>query len=674
MLTGEDKKFYDLSEKMGFIKTFLVSTKGFEKDDLKRFLKLKKELSNHPQITINNQLNNKKYQEFRKKYSLYLNGLRYKNSNNIDTKKELTKIYNNMISSPFYFNLDKNDPFNIINKNTKKSKIKQKNGILTIGNYGYLAVFTIEVKTDERSRIKVYKEIHKIIDKYKNVKAFSPIFYYVENSTKIQSDVAMIIFISMVLLGILYIIILKNIYLFFNITFTLATSVIIGELIVTSIFPVVSVIAFVFSTAITSVSIDYMFHHYLHNHYNQKFSFNRSVFYGYLTTITAFTLMSFINFPLIQQISIFAIVSLSVAYVHFAFIYPHLGIKHKEPYTKKSYKAPFSLKGYKILSFSLIIIVLSIFNSKFDFNIKNLDYKNEKLIAIEKFFKSNLNKHEKVAILITGNSCDDLIENSQLIKKIDKDSFAPLSTLLSEHQYITRISQLKQFDIQALKKQIDISTKSVGFKDGYFKNSYNKNDLYQPYPKYTQKMLKDLGFELIYEENKYITTAMISPSKATKILKLDFVKNAQTRVLFENSIKKVHTELSIFGGLTLLLIVMILAIVTKRKFLQAFTYIVFPVSLILLYSWFVPLNILHMFMAFIILAIGIDYGIYMNESKLSHNTTLAIIFSLISTFAGFGVLAISEINSLFSIGITAIIGVFGILFLLLFQKQKNKSK
>jgi predicted exporter len=75
-------------------------------------------------------------------------------------------------------------------------------------------------------------------------------------------------------------------------------------------------------------------------------------------------------------------------------------------------------------------------------------------------------------------------------------------------------------------------------------------------------------------------------------------------------------------------------------------------------------------MLFIVLAIGIDYGIYMNEPTLSHNTTLAIIYSLISTFAGFGVLALSQINSLYSIGMTAIIGIFGILFLLIFQYRK----
>ncbi|MEA3498273.1 MAG: hypothetical protein U9R16_04355 [Campylobacterota bacterium] len=673
MLTGEDKKFYNLAEKLGFIKTFLVAVDGFDKDDLKKIKEIKQLLAEHPEITINNQLNNKNFQEFKMRYNLYLNSLKYSSNDQIDTTKELQNIYQQMLSSPFYFNLNLNDPFGIINKEPISTKLKIKNGNLTIGDYGYLAVFNINSKIDERSRIKIYTDIHNILDKYENIKFFSPVFYYVENSKKIQSDVKLIIFASMVMLGILYLVILKNFYLFINIALTLVTSVIVGQLVVTSIFPVVSIIALVFATAVTSVSIDYMFHHYLHNYYNKKLGFNKAVFYGFLTTITAFVLMSFIDFPLIQQISIFTISSLAVAYIHFSFIYPYLGIKHKEPYSKENYSSPFTIKRYKILIFSMIVIVISIFYSKVDLDIKSLDYKNEKLIAIDKFFKSNLNQHKKSAILITGASCDDLIAHSKFIKSIDKNSFAPLSTLLSEHQYIKKLEEIKKFDFDKLKENLDRSAKNVGFKDGYFSNSYTKEKLHQPYPKYTLEMLNSFGFDLIYEDNKYVAFAMVSPEKTEEVLKLDFVQNAQTKTLFENSIKKVHNDLTLFGGLTLLLIVTILVIVTKRRFLQAFTYILFPVSLILCYSWFVPLNILHMFMAFVILAIGIDYGIYMNEPTLSHNTTLAIIFSLISTFAGFGVLIISDINSLFSIGVTAVIGVFGILFLLLFQKRsKNR--
>lgn len=667
MLTGEDKKYYKLSEQLSFVKTFLVAVEGFKKEDLKKLQKIKEELSAHQEITINNQLNNKSFQEFKKTYKLYLNNLKYKSANEIDTTKELKSIYTQMVSSPFYFNLDRDDPLGIISKESNTKDLQIKNGNLTIGKYGYLAVFKIESNIDEKSRIRIYNDIHNILSKYENIKYFSPIFYYVENSKKIQSDVSLIIMSSMILLGILYLVILKNLYLFINIATTLVTSVIIGQIVVTSVYPSVSIIALVFSTAVTSVSIDYMFHHYLHNYYNKKLGFNKSVFYGFLTTITAFVLMSFINFPLIGQISIFTIVSLTVAYIHFSFIYPYLDIKHVEPYSKENYKSPFSIKGYKIIIFSIVVIIISIFYSKVDFNIKNLDYQNKPLIEIENFFKTNLNQNKMAAILITGNSCDDLIENSKIIKSLDKNALSPLSILLSQSQYIHKQEEIKNFNFNKLKNNLNDSDTIVGFKDAYFNNSYS--NLYQPYPKYSLEMLKTLGFDIVYEEKKYISYAMVSPSMADDILKLDFVRNAQSKILFENSIKKVHNEFVLFGGLTLLLIISILAVVTKRRFLQAFTYILFPVSLILCYSWFVPLNILHMFMTFIILAIGIDYGIYMNESKLSHNTTLAIIFSLVSTFAGFGVLVISDINSLFSIGITAIIGIMGILFLLLFQKR-----
>ena len=73
-------------------------------------------------------------------------------------------------------------------------------------------------------------------------------------------------------------------------------------------------------------------------------------------------------------------------------------------------------------------------------------------------------------------------------------------------------------------------------------------------------------------------------------------------------------------------------------------------------------------MMFIILAISIDYAIYSSKS-LDLNTKKAILYSLLSTFAGFGVLVFSNINSLFSIGAIATIGIISIAFLLIFLRR-----
>ena len=673
ILSDEDRKSHQLSKKFNYGKTFLVSVKGFEKNNLKKLNKIKKELSSHPEIFIKNQLNNKKLKEFKQKYSLYLNNLNYSNSSDINVKNDLSNIYNTILSSSFYFNINQKDPFNIIKHDSMSNKLKLKNGNLILEEYGYLAIFSINTQNDENSRIKLYNEIHETLMKYENTKSFSSMFYYVENSEKIQYDVKKIIIVSMIFLGILYLIMLRNLYLFINVAATLVSSVIIGQIVITYLFTQVSIITLAFGTAITSVSIDYMFHHYLHNYYNKRAKFNKTVFYGFVTTILAFILISFIDFALIKQISIFTVISLSIAYIHFSFIYPYLQIKYVEPYSMKKYKSPFAYTSSKIVLFSIIMIGLSIFYVKFDFNIKNLDYQNQKLIHIEQFFKSRLGQNKMSAIFIMANDIDSIISNSKIIKSIDKSATAPMSSLLSQNEYIKRQEKIENFNFFDLKNRIKERAQEVGFKKDYFKDSYRESSLYPNYPAYTKQMIQEFGFDLIYNEKQYITLATVSSQHLDEVLALDFIEPAQSKILFENSLKKVYSELIIFGAITICLIIGILVVVTKERFWQAISYILFPASLILLYGMFVPLNIMHIFMTFVILAIGIDYGIYMNESNLSKNTTLAIIYSLISTFAGFGVLIISDINSLSSIAITSIIGIFGILFLLLFQKRLNAS-
>jgi predicted RND superfamily exporter protein len=670
MLTGEDKKIYKLSEKFSYVKTLFVAVEGFDNKSLHKLNQIKEKLSKNPEIKLNNSLNNKELKEYKKQYRFYLNDLNYSNIDDIDIKKRLTNIYNEMISSPFYFNIDQTDPLGIIKNKIKKQNIKQKNGQLILEDYGYIAFFTIESKTDENSRIRIYNFIQENLKQYKDIKYFSTIFFYVENSQVIQKDAALIIKISMILLGLLYLVVLKNIYLFINIAATLFTSVIAGQLVTTYMFNDTSIIALAFSTAITSVSIDYMFHHYLHNYYHEKLGFNKSVFYGFLTTISAFILISFINFPLIKQISIFTIVSLSIAYIHFAFVYPYIKIKHVQPYTKENFKSFFTIKGEILILISIIgIIIVSNF-VKFDFNVKNLDYQNIKLKTTQQFFRSKLSINHKIPVIINATNINDLISNAKAIKQIDPNCAIAINSLLSQKEYINRQSILKEFNFEELKNRLDKISLEIGFKKDYFKNSYSNDILYPSYPKYTKEYLDKLGFNIIYDNNQYISSALISKDKLDQVLALGFTRTAQSSVLFSNSLKKVYNELILYGGLTLLLIISILAIVTKKRFIYSFIYIIFPAFLILIYGCFVPLNIMHIFMLFIVLAIGIDYGIYMNEPTLSHNTTLAIIYSLISTFAGFGVLALSQINSLYSIGMTAIIGIFGILFLLIFQYRK----
>lgn len=671
LLGANDKKFYQLSQKFNNSSTLLLATEGYDKSKRSELNNLKLELLQIPEVTSKNKFNNKNLQEFKKRYQFYLNDFNYKHSGDIETKEILKSYYDRLLTSTLYVNINKDDPLNIIKKNNSTNTLSLKNGHLSLADYGYLEILHIQSNLDAQSKVVLYDKIHNVLTQYQNINYHSSLFYYVENSKKIQSDVNKIITISLVLLGVLYLILLRNFYLFLNVTLTLVSSVLIGELIISSFFNEVSIISLAFSIAITSISIDYMFHHYLHNYYEKgKLVFNKSVFYGFMTTVSAFGILSFIDFQLIKQISIFSIISLFVAYLHFAFLYPYLGIKYISGFkmTLKPNREFLSLSSLKIVIFSFLILILSLFYVKFDFNIKNINYQNEKLIKSELFFSSKMNQDKKSMILITADNIDTLIHNAKLVQNIDNNSIIPISTLLSKNEYNENKNIIHEFDFKQLKNNLENFSDEVGFRKGYFTDSYNNHMIDLAYPVYSLEMIDELGYDVLYSNNIYFSYAFIDSEKIDEVLSLSFVKNAQAKLLFENLLKKVYDDLLIYGTLTIFCILMILFVVTRRNFLKSFTFILFPISLMLFYGIFVPLNIMNIFMMFIILAIAIDYGIYVNEKELLNKTKLAIVYSLMSTFAGFGILIISDINALYSIAITALIGIFSILLLLRLQR------
>jgi predicted exporter len=143
------------------------------------------------------------------------------------------------------------------------------------------------------------------------------------------------------------------------------------------------------------------------------------------------------------------------------------------------------------------------------------------------------------------------------------------------------------------------------------------------------------------------------------------------KTMFEQHLQNEVITLTVLGIVSLIFIVAVILFIGKDKPLIAINFLIFPSAMIFLYFTSIEINILHLFMFFIILAICIDYGIYLSKSH-DNQTKKAIIFSALSSFAGFGVLVFSSTASLFSIGIVATIGIIAIL-ILIFLKADNVS-
>ncbi|MCI0500985.1 MAG: hypothetical protein L0Y61_04480, partial [Epsilonproteobacteria bacterium] len=384
-----------------------------------------------------------------------------------------------------------------------------------------------------------------------------------------------------------------------------------------------------------------------------------------LTTFAAFFILSFTSFLLIQQIALFSLISLSVSYVHFSFLYPKIGFK---PYVAKANTMALNLHWFdakRVFVASVIVILISPLWVNFDFNVKNLDYQNKRLKQTEDFFSKHLDAHQTMTFALKAKSIDLLITQAQIIQQGVDSARIPLASLVSQQSYQTNKAILESMSLA--KTTLELEAAKLGFKKDYFIQAYNPA---KPFVPYTEEVIKSFGLDIAKVNDFYITYGTVNKNAYQKVLAFKSVQSLSLKERFEESMKTSMSMLLKLGIVALVVIIILLYFITKEAILYALTFLVYPVAMVSIYAYFTTINILHIFMLFVILSIGIDYAIYLSKQNdmLTHK---AISYSLISTFAGFGVLIFSHITALFSMGMVATIGIVSILALLVFLKGKN---
>ena len=651
---GENKELLREFEKLNLNKQLFIAYKGNDKTSLNSLKKLEQKLLKQENIISVKTSNITK--EYNQKYYYLIHKIDESQYNTLDIKKELENIHQKIISSPFSFSLDTIDPLNLFEKNTIP-----KSPYLKIKNYGYITTLQLDKSVNNFNS---YKKIYDLAQKLKhtdsNIEIFSTLFYFVENQEKIKTDVNIIITLSLIILFILYIVILKNFKLLIHTITTLSSSVLFALITSSLFFDEISIFTIVFGVSISTIAIDYMFHNYLHGYYAQKKSINKDVFFGMSTTIGAFFILSFVDFNFIQQLTIFAISSLLFSYFVFTFLFPHLNIQSKQ--TTLSLANTFSIKPIFITLFSILFITFSIPNIKTDFNIKNLDVDNVELQALDNFFNTYINTDKRTVVLVYANSVENLIEKVNTLQTTYPKITNPLATIPTKNSF-------KKFDktrFDAINKQVNTLANDIGFRTNLFQNSYK---LQSTLPNYSFDSLQ--GFPIGKYKNIFITYVVVANNDYENILKEPFVKPLSLKELFKNDLVASFVSLKILSAIALVFICAMLYLAVKNRFFQALNYIVFPIALIFILSYYIKFNILHIFMMIVLVSLSIDYGIYMNNTQLSSSTKKAIFYSLLSTFAGFGVLIFSSVNALFSIGLIATIGIVSLIILLLTHKVRK---
>lgn len=647
-------------------KTLLLAVKGFDEEALQKIKSLEKQFYTIPNLVPSTHIQNERFQQYLQTHALYTNDINQSRLKNLDAKEELNTLFEEMTGSFFHAQINKLDPFSLMIKQNPPV-LKLKNMHLILEGYGYLSLFSVQSDTLVE-HVQLYNKIHASIGVDDSIKVFSPIFYYVENSQAIRTDVNKIILLSFTILLLLYLFILRNIALLFNTLLALASSALLATIVLTSIYDEVSIFVFVFGVSISTVAIDYMFHHYLHGYYSHNKTYNKEVLFGLLTTLSAFVIIGFTSFLLIRQISLFAILSLLASYLHFSFLFPKIGFKSPKTGHVFSIKSFHFFKVVPLFIFSLILILTSSLWIHFDFNLKNLDYNNTTLKETQNFFSKALRKEERIPFAVKAKSLNTLINHAKQIRQLDPYANIPLANFRTRESDTKNTAILHK--ISKIREDLKTEASRLGFKKGYFKDAYLTNN---PQANHTLQSLKMHGIDIFQGQDYYVIFAQTDISHYAQIKKLDFVYSLSLKERFEAMLKQSVDELIFLGILALCVIFLLLYVITRNTLLYAVIFLLFPIAMISLYGLFISFNILHIFMLFIILSIGIDYAIYLSKSN-GLATQHAIAYSLLSTFAGFGVLIFSQINALGSLGTIATIGIVSIFILLIgIQRSKNAS-
>lgn len=574
-----------------------------------------------------------------------------------------------ILSGTAYVSLDTNDPLGLFSQMQVVSA-EMKNGFLVVPKRGYCLIASIspEVSDIEASRV-MYRQVKEALGAYKDsIVVFSPNFYGVENSAYIKNDVEKITLFTFVILVLVYFFLLRNkILLLFSVS-ALVVSVISALILTKLIFPEVSILVIAFGAGIASIAEDYLFLMFINDDYRHR-RFNKQVFYGFFATEVGLLSLVWIDFPLIAQLSLFTAFSLAVSYGIFAFVFPRLefyqdeaSLNDTEPYRllQPLRRVPpifFLLVSFVMIAYSLPRIV-------FDPNFRHLDYQNEKLMAAEKLFNETLGG-EKIPVLISAHSIEELLLHAEQFRSVVTDSFSIANLSVSAQKEKLRREEIRKFDFPRVCRELNEDEKVAGFRSGTFAKSYEELRDLKPF-RMNEQALKAMGIEILHHDKIVSTLGYMQEKDLKKIEGLEGITPIIGRELLSKSANSAAEQLKYFFFLATILLLLIIIFVTRKKAVYAINFLFFPVGLILLmFTLLDGYNIMHLFALFLMMIYGVDYGIYLTKDAKGASLR-AVSYSLITTFAGFGILIFSSVPAVYAIGETTVVGL-GAMLILLFQ-------
>ncbi|WP_231632491.1 1-acyl-sn-glycerol-3-phosphate acyltransferase [Mangrovimonas sp. TPBH4] len=528
----------------------------------------------------------------------------------------------------------------------------------------------------------------------------------VENAKQIKKDIQFTVGIAMTILLIILIVFYKRLWL----PIVLFTPTLFGGLVAIAVLFLVrekiSAVSLGIGSVLLGVTLDYSLHVLTHIRSNSNVKalyedITKPILMSSLTTALAFLCLLFVKSQALQDLGVFAAISVLGASVFALIFIPQVYRREsKTTSVKSTWIDVFAMFPWhrKKWAFGLLTIgfVISVFTySKVEFNqdISKLNYEPPTLMAAQKRLDTLTNIASKSMYLAAyGNSQEEAIAANDLVfEKLNslknRDAlinFSSVGALVqSQEQQQSKINKWRRFwsdsKVQEVENNLMESGRPLGFKDSTFGKFYAFLNLdFQPLSIEGYSVVEAIPVDdYISSKNNFTTVTSLVKLNEEQVDEVLETFADQPNVLVidrqqmnERFLGHLKNDFNNLLGYCFLVVVVLLLLFYRSISLTLVTMV--PIML----TWFltvgmmglfgVQFNIFNIIISSFIFGLGIDYSIFVTNGLLHQYRTgepmlvtykTSIILSVITTILGVGVMIFAKHPALYTISVVSIIGI-----------------
>ncbi len=527
----------------------------------------------------------------------------------------------------------------------------------------------------------------------------------VANAQQIRKDIQFTVSIAMTLLALLLIFFYRKLAL----PLILFTPTIFGVLLAVAFLCLlrskISAISLGIGSVLLGVTLDYALHILTHIRNGKSLQslyqeVAPSILMSSLTTASAFLCLLFLESQALQDLGIFAAVSVLGASL-FALLFIPLVYRTVKTTTKKTVLdrlAAYNLHQTKwAIVLVLTVTILSTFTYGtviFNKDLTKLNYEPEQLIEARKRLEKLTDISSKSIYISTyGKTRENVLQKNdsiyetlnQLQEKEEVISFSSIGALVrSNVQQQQKIALWKQFwgseKVNAVRQNLLESSAGFGFKESTFSDFYQLLETdFEPLEISDFEVVKSFAVTdyIVEDENGTTVTSLVKvEGAAIDKIRERFKEDPNTLLIDRQQVNEtflgnLKNDFNSLIGYSLIVVLLILALFYRSLSLTLVTSI--PIFL----TWFltvgimglfhIEFNIFNIIICSFIFGLGVDYSIFITNGLLTeyrsgvktlatHKTS--IVLSVITTIAGVGVLIFAKHPVLYTISIVSLIGIF----------------